>query len=147
VLKRLLTAALVVAAMFTPAVAAGADHQDSWRWDRCRFKHLDGDAGWSIREVARTIECAVDHWPVDGGIGKAKSVAACESGMDADEYGNPPYMGVYQFHPDTWSRATSNWENFMERWSVRDAPFNGRSNVLLAIRIVHAGSWSPWSCA
>lgn len=146
-MRRLLTMAVLVAIILTPLPAEAADQQD-WRWERCRFKNLDvKDGGWSTREIARTIECAVDHFPVYGGPAKAKGVASCESGMDAYEYGNPPYMGVYQFHPSTWDGATNRWQDFMRRWAVRDAPFNGRSNVLIAIKMVHAGSWGPWSCA
>jgi len=143
--KRLLPMALLVAIILMPLPAAADQHD--WRWDRCRYARLDGEKGFSTREIARTIECAVGHWePVYGGVEKAKAVASCESGMDAEEYGNPPYMGVYQWHPTSWSSATSNYREFMDRWSIPSSAFNGRSNVLISARVFHH-TWAPWSCA
>lgn len=152
-LRRLSLVIGLVLFTMTLAPSAHADMRDlkaSWRWEECRFKTLTdraGDDDWTTREIALTIQCAVDHFPVYGGAPKALDVAACESGLDEDEYGNPPYIGVYQFHPSTWSGAYSRWRDFAQRWGVKSSPWNGRSNVLIAIKMVHAGSWGPWSCA
>ena len=137
---------LVMIAALVSNIGVSSASQD-WRWERCKFKNLDSKPSWSTREIARTIECMVDQFPVPGGVSKALDVGRCESGLDAYEYGNPPYMGVYQFHPSTWSSAYDHHRNFLDRWGVKNSPFNGRSNVLLAIKMVHSGGWGPWSCA
>ena len=141
---------MMTASLVPSASADVSDLRASWRWDECRFKTLTdrpGEDDWTTREIALTIQCGVDHYPVYGGAAKALAVGSCESGLDEDEYGNPPYIGVYQFHPSTWSSAFANWRNFAQRWSIRSSPWNGRSNVLIAIKMVHSGGWGPWSCA
>jgi len=121
---------------------------ESWRWEQCRFKNLEsGGDGWTTREIAKTVRCAARRWTVDGGVTKALDVGRCESGLDADEYGNPPYIGVYQFAPSTFEGAADRFAAFRHRWGIPDNPWNGRANVVLAIRVAHAGGWGPWSCA
>lgn len=140
---RYLLAVLLAAAVLVPRVA----HAGDWRDDTCRFARLDGKAGFSTKEVARTIECATAHWdPVSGGTTKALDVARCESGLDAREHANPPYIGVYQFHPSTWDSATSSRRAFMRRWDISGSAWNGRANVLIAARIF-SHTWDPWGCA
>ena len=143
-MKRILITLLVAAAVLIPTTEA----QANWRHDRCRYASRDGEAGWSKKEVKLTIACATDHWSVPGGYDEAFAVASCESGLDPwAGYPDGHAKGVYQFLDSTWDSVTDRWSGFMERWDLGGSVYNGRSNVLLAIRKAHADSWSAWSCA
>lgn len=119
--------------------------QGEWRWEQCRFRHLEDGWGWSYHEVALTIRCAVAHWPVDGGFDKAIAVAQCESGLNELAYNAGGYGGVYQHALAYWPARFANlappW------WALRSSVFNGRSNVVIGIRYAAQYGWGAWSCA
>jgi len=114
----------------------------------CRYASLDGHEGYTDAEAKRTIECAVDHYPVVGGVSKALYIANRESGYECGA--DNPYStaaGVYQMVAATWSSWSSKhipWLN-ARRWRLRRHVKGCRPNIMTAIRQVHqSGSWAPW---
>jgi len=119
------------------------------RLKECRFRHFEKPyRSFSDREIKITVRCAVAHWSVPGGIDKALQVGHCESGYN--EHAANPYSsasGVFQFISSTWDSVLRRWREFRRRWDVGTGVFNGRNNVLLAIRLAHTkAGWGPWSC-
>jgi len=164
VLRRLIIAALTLALILGTtegqggqAVAeatrpnlsyAGAQEKANgeWRWDQCRYRHLEDGWGWSYHEIALTIRCATQHWPVDGGFEKALSVATCESGLNERAYNPNGHAGVYQQSVTYWPGRLAYYA--LRWWRLRPSVFNGRSNVVVSIRMAHDHGWyRDWSCA
>lgn len=105
----------------------------------------------NVEPIKRIIRCAALRWPVAGGPRKALSVAACESGFRPNAYANGN-AGVYQHRIRNGSRYTGWWEDryarfTRPRWRLFPGVYNGRTNVIVSIRMAHAGGWGPWSCA
>ncbi len=103
--------------------------------------NIDWEQGPS--KVQQLIRCAAHRWPVPGGAPKALDVARCESGFNPTAYsgysgGN---AGVFQQNVVYWPGRAATYG--FPGWS----PFNGRANVIVSIRMAHAGGWSSWSCA
>lgn len=127
------------------------DNEGDWRAERCRYRNLEGGPGWSVHEVELTIRCAVRRWPVDGGAEKALAVARCESGLNELAYnaggcGGYGCGGVFQQHLRYWDgrfdALAPPW------WRLPPGPLNGRSNVVVSIRMAHARGWyADWACA
>ncbi len=115
----------------------------NWRTDQCKFQTLDGKNGWSQTEVVRTINCAVNHWPVPGGATAATSVASCESGLNPDAW-NGQAAGVFQqlvtYWPGRYRELKPPW------WGLDPSVFNARSNVVVSVKMAHYDGWSPWVC-
>jgi hypothetical protein len=117
----------------------------AWRRTQCRYRNLEGGADWSYREVSLTIRCSVNHWPVYGGFDKALSVAQCESGLNELAWNpNGPYGGVFQQSVSAWpyrfTRLAPAW------WRLRPWVLNGRSNVVVSIKMAHYYGWGAWTC-
>lgn len=127
--------------LLTPAVA-GAHHKRGpcqVHWQKPWVQHHD------TRPVADLIRCAARRWSVPGGVSKALSVAACESGRRPDAT-NTPYLGVYQHASYYWPARASKF--LRPRWGIRHGIFNARAQAIVSIRMAHSmGSWWPWSCA
>jgi len=72
-------------------------------------------------------------------------VAQCESGLNELAYNPGGYGGVYQHAIAYWPARFANlappW------WRLRSSVFNGRSNVVIAIRYAAQYGWGAWSCA
>ena len=119
------------------------------RLKECRFRHFEKPyRSFSDREIKITVRCAVAHWSVPGGIDKALQVGHCESGYN--EYAANAYSsasGVFQFLDSTWSSTYSRFRELARRWSLRSSVFNGRSNVVMAVKKAHVDGWGAWSCA
>lgn len=112
---------------------------------QCRYRR---GGHWSDQDVKAAIRCAVDRWPVSGGVRKALSVARCESGFNEhDRNPTSSAAGVYQFLSGTWRAVKQHYRRVKWRYRLSGRVENARSNVLLAIRYAHAGGWGPWSCA
>lgn len=114
--------------------------------------HMPGpcDIHWSIpwrrhhnvEPIKDLIRCAVHRWPVSGGTPRALSVASCESHFRPDAYGNGN-GGVFQHRLPYWQGrfdAQPTW------WRLKPNIYNGRTNVIVSIRMAHASGWSAWSC-
>ena len=125
------------------SVLAFPNTVNTWRHDQCRYETLQ-NATWTDYEVTRTIRCAVDHWPVLGGVDKAISVAQCESGLEANSE-NGIYKGVYQQAIIYWDERFTIYSPVW--WELEPSIWNARSNVIVSIRMVHDNGWNGWSCA
>ena len=141
-MKRTLTAiALVVAFTIGPNLPAEAHHRPGpcsvhwvkeWRENR------------NVEPIKAIIRCAVGRWPVPGGSAKALSVAACESGFRPNAYGNGN-AGVYQHRQPYWEGRYDTYTR--RRWHLYTSVYNGRTNVIVSIRMAHVYGWGAWSCA
>jgi len=129
----------------TLALIVGTTASAGWRHRQCKYQGLDR-ASWTDHEVRATIRCGVEHWRVPGGKDKALDVARCESGFEARSVGSGSY-GVYQFISSTWGSTVHRFRRLVRRWDLSRNVFNGRSNVVMAIRKAHADGWSAWACA
>lgn len=126
-------------------------NERDWRSEQCRYRNLEGGPGWSTYEVELTIRCAVRHWSVEGGAEKALAVARCESGLNelahnAGGCNGSGCGGVFQQHLRYWDgrfiALAPPW------WGLRSGVFNGRSNVVVSIKMAHARGWyADWACA
>lgn len=139
-MKRLLTTAIVAAALLIPTTNAGAHS----RWTECRYQTSDGHMGWSEKDIHRTIRCAVEHWPVPGGFTYAHYISERESSDTAGALNSySGAAGVYQSLQSLWP-ARIRWFAHVTGWPVMPSVFNARSNILWSIRYAHQYGWGPW---
>jgi Transglycosylase-like domain len=118
----------------TPVRAQAARSRSGGRI--CRIDWKDGR-----HQVKRLIRCAARRWHVPGGPHKALSVARCESGYNPSAYNPAGYLGVFQ-------QARAYWPGRADRYDFDGrSAFNGRANVIVSVRMAHAGGWGPWGCA
>lgn len=137
-MRRALIVAVVALTTGTPTFQAQAHGNAA---QECRYKR---GGGFSDRDVKATIRCAARRWHVPGGYPKARSVARCESGFN-EHNSYAGHDGVYQHDRRYWP---GRFRRFRVRgWRMHPSVFNARSNVVVSIRMAHAGGWSPWSCA
>jgi len=139
-MRRLLTAVLL-ATLVLGAGPAEAHHQRGpcpihW-WKAWHERH-------DVRPIKDLIRCAAARWPVPGGAATALAVARCESGFRPDAYSNGN-AGVFQQRVRYWD---GRYEAYTRPWwQLYRSVFNGRTNVIVSIRMAHAVGWGPWSCA
>jgi hypothetical protein len=109
---------------------------------RHRVKDWVCDYRWrdSTYQLKQLIRCAARRWTVPGGPDKAVAVARCESGLDpgASGAGN---AGVFQQRVVYWG-ARARAFGF-----AGASVYDGRANVIVSIRMAHAGGWDAWACA
>ena len=105
------------------------------------------------RKVRGLIRCAVGRWSVPGGVATADRIARCESGYYPWAVGGNN-LGVYQHAAPYWMARVHRylrpaWFND-HQWHRLTTRLNGafiaRANVLVAMRMAHAGGWAAWSC-
>jgi hypothetical protein len=119
---------------------------DRTRSRTCRFQWVDRGT-WTAREERRTASCVVSRWPVEGGLAKFIDVGQCESGWFRFASNGGNYLGLFQHDAESWFSRV--------RWAMPDGwrvgPWtnwaNSRAQIVTTARMVHAGGWSPWSCA
>ena len=158
--KRIVTAAIAACLATGATAATGAsagspashslthssgEANRAWRTEECRFGGLV-PGGWTVREIVWTITCAERKWPVSGGVSKALAVARCESGLRADASNGGRYLGVYQHAAVYWPARLRSLAPSWDK-ALASSAFDGRSNVVIAMRMAHSGGWGPWSCA
>jgi hypothetical protein len=83
-------------------------------------------------------------WPVEGGVGKAIRVAACESGADLMHPREPGgYSGTYQQSERYWPGRQ---DSYAPDWDKPIPESSGipRANVVVSIRMASGGGWGPW---
>jgi hypothetical protein len=110
----------------------------------------DGPCDLALREgeriphrMARIIRCATDRWPVRGGAERAICIAERESGLDPKATSaHRAYVGIYQHRALDWPDRFSTWTRRV--WALDDSALIGRSNIIVAIRMVNANGWGPW---
>lgn len=133
----LLGAMLGLATFASPAQAAG------WRRETCRYQTLEHHR-WTRREVKATIRCAVAHWSVPGGYPKARYIAWRESRFHWHSVNRESgACGIYQHLPRYWKSREDAYDGRLA--PLGESCFNARTNVIVTIRMVHAGGWGPWS--
>ncbi len=116
----------------------------SWRLKECSYQTLQ-KGNWTVWEIKKTIQCAIDKWPVQGGFKKALTVAECESGSDLRDPGGDGYIGTFQQAERYWSGRRNEynpptWKHPLAKWGD-----NPRSNVIVSIKMAHAKGWtSDW---
>lgn len=95
--------------------------------------------------MERLIACAVRLWPVPGGVFEALAIAHRESGdlIWPWAYNPSGCAGTYQHMLSLWPGRVARWWNSAWLWKTPTA-FNPRANVIVTMRMVHAGGWSPW---
>jgi hypothetical protein len=135
--RKALMAAVVVVLLMLPGVAH-AHHRpgpcDLHWWKAWSTRH-------DTEPIKDLIRCAAARWPVVGGASKALAVAGCESGFRPDAYGNGN-AGVFQHRLPYWP---GRYDRFTyPSWHLFSSVYNGRTNVIVSIRMVHAGGWGPW---
>lgn len=101
-------------------------------------------------KVTALIGCATSRFEVDGGKAKAVQVATCESSLWPWASSNQN-EGLFQLR--YWHERAMRYLRPAWFWQMRDhdpatvpSPYLARANTLVAIRLAHEGSWSPWAC-
>lgn len=138
-MRKLVSLALILA-LASPAVAHAEKVRDPGRY--CRTSEGNG---WSNKDVGQAIRCAADRWHVSGGPSKALSVARCESGLN-EHSRNACCSGVFQQHRAYWRSRRRHFDPH-HGWKLKNGVENARVNVVVSIRMAHAGGWGDWSCA
>lgn len=129
----LLVAALAISMLFAlPVSPASAAHPvKDWV---CDYRWAD-----STYQVRQLIRCAARRWNVPGGPGKALSVARCESNLDPRAYASGN-AGVFQ-------QRVVYWPGRAETYGFPGASvYNARANIIVSVRMAHAGGWGAWAC-
>lgn len=133
----------MVAALLAPAGAEAGGRRGPCAVPWQRAWREEGDPSG----VRRLIRCAAALWAVPGGAERALEVARCESGLRPDAYGGGN-AGVFQHRVVYWRRRALRFLRPAWFGGVRvPSPYNARANVIVAIRMAHAGGWGPWACA
>jgi hypothetical protein len=132
--RGVLVAALAMSMLFalpaSPASAANRvkDWVCDYRW---------GDGTYQVKQL---IRCAARRWTVEGGPGKALSVAECESHFDPEAYASGN-AGVFQQRVVYWPGRARSWG------FAGVSVYNGRANIIVSVRMAHANGWDAWACA
>lgn len=136
---RKFAAAIVVAVLLVvPGSPVQAHHRPgpcSIHWLREWREHRN------VEPIRSLVKCAARRWPVPGGVRKALAVASCESHFEPDAYGNGN-AGVYQHRLRYWP---GRYDDFTyPSWRLFESAYNGRTNVIVTMRMVHRYGWGPW---
>jgi hypothetical protein len=142
-LRRVSLAALALAVIMGTTSPTASPHSDEIQ--QCKFNWMDART-WTHDEEIRTARCALDRWPVSGGLAKFRSVGDCESGWSRFAF-NPagPYVGIFQHDLWSWGYRVRAYEPL--RWDLKLQWTNPRTQIVVTARMVHMGGWGPWSCA
>jgi hypothetical protein len=108
---------------------------------------LRRQADETVRQhMKELIRCAAHRWPVAGGAAKAICVAERESGLDPKATSpDGRFLGLYQHQRKYWRPRYEEWTK--PAWQLSDSPFVGRTQAIVTMRMVNAGSWAPWKGA
>jgi hypothetical protein len=105
------------------------------------------------RIVTRLIRCAATRWDVE--VTTSLRVAKCESSMWPWANNGGKFLGVYQHAASSWVDRVNTylrprWFNDRQWNRLHTTPggaFLARANVIMSMRMVHQGGWSPWACS
>lgn len=145
-IRRILGAAVTIAVALGMYAADPAGARPAgWRAEECRYAMSDGERGFSVGDVKRTLRCAAERWEPAGGIERAFDVVSCESGFRARAQ-NPgsSAAGVWQVVSSTWDSWLERFDGLVERWDLSRKVLNGRTNAILGTRVARSG-YGPWS--
>jgi hypothetical protein len=134
--RRIIAAALTIPALLAlTAGSVSARTGDTVPKRICSYDWREGT--WQVKQL---IKCAARRWDSPGGPRKALSVAKCESGYDPDAYNSSGYAGVFQ-------HAVRYWPDRSDHYGFPDrSVYNGRANIIVAIRMSRSTGWDPWGC-
>jgi hypothetical protein len=94
--------------------------------------------------MARIIRCAVARWPVRGGAERAICIADRESGLNPKAKADRgAYLGIYQHSAVEWPDRYAAWTRRV--WRLDDSALIGRTNIVVAIRMVNVNGWGGWA--
>ena len=94
--------------------------------------------------MVRIIRCSTRRWPVRGGAEKAICIADRESGLNPKARSpGRTNLGIFQHSAKEWPDRYEVWT--LPRWELDDSALIGRTNIIVAIRMVNAGGWGPWN--
>lgn len=123
------------------------EQQQQIRERTCRFQWLDRGT-WTPREEHRTLVCVVDRFgPIYGGVPKAQAVGECESHWYRLASNGGAFLGLFQHAASAWYWRVRSYMPLGWRVGPWSSWKNSRAQIVVTVRMVHAGGWSPWSCA
>ena len=94
--------------------------------------------------MKRIIRCAVERWDVNGGADKAICIAIAESDLNPEATSaGGAYLGLYQHSAEAWPDRYDAWT--MRAWELDESALSGRTNAIVAIRMVSENGWGDWS--
>ena len=73
-----------------------------WRAETCRYARWDGHPHWTEHEIRLAIACAVQHFPVPGGLSYALCICEHESSFYPHASAGT-YMGLFQLSDGEWN--------------------------------------------
>jgi hypothetical protein len=143
--KRLLAMTmLALTTIGTAAHAADTERReiaDRERW--CRYGSLDGQPGhWTETEVRKTIDCALDRWPADRAT--VYAIAERESGLNARALNTEGSGACGVFQHIGFTPRLQKFNQQVPQGNAGPSCFNGRSNVLVSVRIMSNSGFGPW---
>jgi hypothetical protein len=143
---RTFTAVLLIAAgalaLAGSAVSATSAREINDREKRCRFGSLEGGVKyWTDRELKLTASCALRKWPADKAT--VWMIAERESHWGARAVNSSSgACGVFQHIG--WAPRVQKFNHQVREWNAAPSCFNGRSNILVSIRMMSNSGFSPW---
>jgi hypothetical protein len=137
VAARLLVSVLLALAVLVPPVAAQARGGTG----PCDLPRGEDE---TVRLYSkRLIRCAVERWEVPGGAEKAICIADAESHLNPKARSeNGEYLGLFQHSAEAWPDRFETWTR--PAWELDESALSGRTNAIVAIRMVSADGWGPW---
>ena len=108
----------------------------------CDLALNDGEG--VAHRMVRIIRCSTRRWPVHGGADRAICIAERESDLNPKaRSAGATNLGIYQHSATDWPDRYDTWT--LPRWQLDDNALIGRTNIIVAIRMVNATGWGPWN--
>lgn len=127
--------------MGTPALAHASGHGP------CDGRAADIKPSYGrtviTKRVVQLVRCAVNRWPVSGGLSMALCIVDRESSFWPWAYNASGASGLFQ--QMDWANRVPYYLHrrwFPNHW--QPGAFNARANVLLSIQMMHRGGLGPW---
>jgi len=146
--RRALALFLLVAGYFLIGMGLGIvvahGSEPSWRAETCRYARWDGHPHWTTHEIRLAIACAVQHFPVPGGVSYALCICEHESSFYPHASAGA-YKGLFQLSAGEFGYSWQQRADLWRRWNLRRDIFNPRSNLLIAVSRAHDLGWGGWT--
>jgi len=141
----LLTVGLLVTTPGSSASASGG-RAGSWRAETCRYARWDGHPHWTEHEIRLAIACAVQHFPVPGGVSYALCICEHESSFYPHAVSpGGTYKSLFQLGDGEFNYSWQQRADLWRSWNLRRDIFNPRSNLLVAVSRAHDLGWGGWT--
>jgi hypothetical protein len=137
---RTLTLAALVVALLAPTNAEAKDAST------CSFQTVEAGT-WTAYENELTIRCFAREFGVDPDY--AVAIASRESGLNERAWNRTTdCRGLFQHLGRYWLPRVATYSRLLDRYAVKStSAFNPRANSLVAMAMVRAGGWGPWTTA